>query len=343
MNVVETVKAIAEKHHFNGAILIGKQDQVLCAVGVGYADKDNQILWTPDTKSRIASISKQITALAVLQLVELQQLTLEDTIDKFFPDYAYGSSITIHQLLANCSGVANFDLGGDYTDLYGETDLYDTFIRKVILPLPLRFQPGSAFEYSGSGYLMLTSIIEKVSGLPYDQYLQKHIFEPLKMNNSGFDFHHVNIEHKAVPYDVKDNQMVAAMDIDLRLGGGGGGLYSTVLDLHKWNCSLKNHPLVSKSLVDLMFTNHIQIIESTGYGYGFFLEETVKDDTLQKVYYHTGGGPGVQAINAFFIHQDITLILLSNVNEKKQFHETREELYHFIMESDILYIGDKHE
>lgn len=336
MNALETVKAIAKKHHYNGAILIGKQDQILCAVGVGYADKDNQILWTPDTKSRIASISKQITAMAILQLVELNKLNLENTIDRFFPTYQYGSMITIHQLLANCSGVANFSLDGDYSHLYAKPDFYDSFIKEIILPLPLRFTPGSAFEYSGSGYLILTSIIEKVTKMPYDQYVKTYIFEPLKMNDSGFDFHHVAVQNKAASYDVKDDKMVPALDIDLRLGGGGGGLYSTVRDLHKWNCSLWGHPLVSKQFVDLMFTNHIQINEDTGYGYGMFLEESMSEGTLQKIYYHTGGGPGVQAINVFYRNRDVTLIMLSNVNDKKQFHGTRQELYDFILESDIL-------
>ena len=164
MNFEESVAKICKKHHYNGSILIAKQNTILLQAGYGYADVEHKIPIHPSTKIRIASISKQITAVAVLQLVMNKQLQLTDTLVNFFPDYQYSDVITIHHLLCNTSGVPNFNIFDDYRSLYVVDDFYDEFIKQIIYPLPLGFEPGSKFEYSGSGYLMLTSIIEKISG-----------------------------------------------------------------------------------------------------------------------------------------------------------------------------------
>lgn len=332
MNFKESVAKICKKHHYNGSILISKKNTILLQAGYGYADIEKKVAIQPHTKIRIASISKQITAFAILQLVNNKLINVQDSIEKFFPDYHSASKITIHHLLSNTSGIPNFDIFGDYEALYKKDDFYDAFIKQVIYPMPLGFEPGNKFEYSGSGYLILTSIIEKVSGLPYDKYILENIFKPLEMNDSGFDFGDDSITNMAIPYDYKDNEYVPALNIDLRLGGGGGGLYSTVVDLFKWNQGLMNHVLLQKENIDKIFTNHIQIIEDTGYGYGMFLEVSEVYGELRKVFYHTGGGPGVQAINVFFMDDQLTLTMLSNVNDKTQFHNTRTELYQLLLE-----------
>jgi len=336
MSLLESVQKISEKHNYNGTILISKNQEIRLSAGFGYSNVSLKSKMSPMVKSRIASISKQITAVAIMQLVKQGVLILDESIERFFPTYIHASKITIHHLLSNTSGVANFEMYGEYSDLYKNEDFYASFIKEVIYPFELRFEPGTKFEYSGSGYLMLTSIIEKASKMPYDVYLTKHIFGPLEMNDSGFDFGTNEIQQMAIPYDVLDGEYVDAIEIDLRLGGGGGGLYSTVFDMHKWNMSLLNHTLLPQEYIDKLFTSYICILERTSYGYGLFLTEEEKDGVLEKISYHAGGGPGVQAINVVFLSKNITLTMLSNVNEKKQFNGTRDELYELIEESGIL-------
>jgi len=336
MSLHNIITNICDKNKFNGSILISKDNEIQFCEGFGYADFNNHIRVETDTKARIASISKQITACAVLLLSEQGCLSLTDTIDRYFPTYSFASKLTIHHLLSNTGGVANFDIFGDFSAIFQENDFYDAFCKEIIFPLALRFEPGDKFEYSGSGYILLTSIIEKASKLPYHEYIKKYIFEPLKMEDSGFDFQTIEIDKKAVPYDVENGEIVQAKNIDLRIAGGGGGLYSTVLDLHKWNVSLLNHSLLSKESIEKMFTSHIKIIENTDYGYGLFLESEEKDGNVEKISYHSGGGPGVQAINVLFHSKDITLSILSNVNDKTSFYNTREDIYKLVLESGIL-------
>lgn len=323
---------ICDKHHFNGVILISENNQITNQIAHGYADFDHKVPLEINTKMRIASLTKQITAFAILQLYYKKMLDLSDPISKYFNDFPLNRKITIHHLLSNSSGIRNFALYDDYSELtkLDHNSFYEMFVLKIILPQEIQFEPGEKFEYSVSGYLILTSIIEKVSGLTYHDYLKQNIFDKLGMNDTGFDFSDSKIAHKAVPYDEENGLIKPAYPIDLRIAGGGGGLYSTIIDFHKWHESLRKYTLLPKKMIDLMFTKHIKIMENVYYGYGIFIDENQVNDKPSKRYYHTGGGPGVQAISTLFVEKNLLLVMITNVNSKLSFHPTRTDIYDLI-------------
>ncbi len=323
------IKDILIKNHFNGSVLIYSDDVILANESHGYANIDQKIPFLADTKMRIGSITKQMTAAGIMLLVNQGMLSLHQTIDTFFPEYRFGKLITIHHLLTHTSGIANYPVDGDYSMLKDEPDFYMAMIESIIDPYPLRFQPGSTFEYSGSGYIFLTKIIELVSHKPYDVFMRESIFLPINMINTGFD--DGNIYDIAKAYDGKDSEVFDAYAVDMRIAGGGGGLYSSIEDLLIWNRSILNHQLLDKATIDLMQTRHFEIDESNASGYGLFLAILDEMNPPQHLIYHAGGGPGVQAMNTYFVDQHVGLIMMSNLNDKKRFTPVREQLYDLIL------------
>ena len=330
-----SIQEIIDKYQYNGVILITKGDQILFQEAYGFADIENHIPLTTKTKLRIASVSKQMTAVAILLLAYQQKLSLQDTLDQYFENVPYKTPITIHQLLANCSGLPAYDLYGDYSEYLTQESFYQVFIENVIFPKPLECEPGSKFEYNGSSYVVLTRIIEIVSGLDYDSFMIKHIFEPLRMNDSGFDFG-IELPNKAIPYDKEGTDIIPAKQLDLRLGGGGGGLYSTLEDMYKWNQSILQFKLLPKEWIDKLFEQYIPVNEVVWYGYGMFLADVPNGTPPVKYYYHTGGGPGVRSVNNFFINHKIELVMITNINDRDMFEGTRSELYSLIENGGII-------
>ena len=326
------IKDILAKHHFNGSVLIYDKQKILIQESYGYKDFNSKELFTENTRSRIGSISKQMTATAIMFLVDHGLLTLDQTIEKFFPEYLFAHQITIHHLLSNTSGLEGYPIDRNYDDLKDEEDFYHAFIKTMIEPHELKFEPGTSYEYSGSGYIMLTKIIEIVSQMSFPDFMKKHIFEPLKMFNTGFD--DGCVDKIATPYEKKDEAYVLAPHIDMRIAGGGGGFYSTIIDLYTWNQAIINPAVIKDEWVKNMWNPYVQIDEYNSYGYGFFIQEDKEVTPHTRTIYHAGGGPGVQAMNTYFDHQHIGLIMISNVNDKVSFHETRKALYDIILDKN---------
>ena len=195
---------------------------------------------------------------------------------------------------------------------------------------PLLFEPGSKYDYSNSGYLLLGYIVERLTHKRFIDYLKERIFEPLGMKDSGFCYHWDIVPEKASGYDKTENGLQVAEYIDMRIAGGGGGLYSTVEDIHKFNDGLLEGKIISLDLLEKMFTSHTEIIESTGYGYGFFIAKRKFEGKTKKVNYHTGGGPGIRTINALYLDEDIQVIVLSNLNDRDMFNNVYNEIEQLI-------------
>ncbi|QMS85084.1 serine hydrolase domain-containing protein [Candidatus Xianfuyuplasma coldseepsis] len=329
------LKDILKTHSFNGQVLLSKGEQIIDKAAHGYRDIENQIPMTLDTRIRIASVSKQFTAVAMLLLAYQGKCSLDDTLDTYFPHYQHGSKITIHQLLCNSSGIAPYELFADYSTYFAKDYFYEVFVDDVVFPLGLSFEPGTAYEYSGSGYMVLTRLIELISGEPFDVHLKHALFEPLHMKDTDFD-HNDPSDHLAVPYDVNEGQIVDAMPIDMRLAGGGGGCFSTVLDLHKWNQSLFDCTLLPQEWINKLFVKYTPINEYVSYGYGFFLASDTNETPPVNYNYHTGGGPGARSISSLFVDYGYQLIMLSNVNDRTTFDKVRSELYQILYQGDIL-------
>lgn len=191
-------------------------------------------------------------------------------------------------------------------------------IKEVILKKPLNFIPGERFEYSSSGFFILTHIIEIISKMPYHEYLKKYIFDVLGMKHSGFDFIGQVVPSFVSLYDLKDEKIVPAEPYDMRKASGAGGLFASTYDLYLYGRGLLEERLISKELVQLMFRVQTPINQQGGYGYGVVSILFKHNENQHVAVYHPGNGPGVYA-QMMIIDRDIQIIALSNVNDRKTF------------------------
>ncbi len=328
-NFLELNKKIKELN-FNGALTITKNHSPIFAEGFGYSDIKSLRKNTPDTPMRIASITKTITAVAILKLYEDGKIHIHDKVNKYIDDFLY-DEITIHHLLSNSSGIANFPLDYDFSDILNSSNILKSLI-DMFKNNPLQFKPGSRFGYSVSGYLILQYILEKVSGLTYYDYLKKNIFDVLDMSNTYFEHPDLVIENRAKPYNYADNTLKEVDFFDMRIAGAGGGLISSSNDLSKFAKALMSNQIISKESVSKLFDKHVKVTEYDYYCYGMILSINSDYGKERRIYYHPGGGLGVRSIHTFFPDDDLYLSLIANSGDKDTFKGVREILYKFLLD-----------
>jgi len=325
-----SIERLIRESNFNGCVLIAQGDNIIFKEAYGMANFEHKVQNTLETKFRIASISKQITATAILKLCEEGLLNVDDTLSKFIPDFPRGNEITIHHILSNSSGISNFDLYGDFYDaLHNESPILGLI--EMFKYKELNFNPGEKYEYSNSGYILLQYLIETVSNQSYEQYLQDNIFSTLGIKSICHDLYQNIILNRACPYDIADNKIVNALFIDMRIAGGGGALMSTIEDVHMFNIALKNYKIINPKSVNAMYSKNAKINQYVDYGYGVFLAEGEIQGKNRRMNYHTGGGPGVRTINAHYPDDNISLIILSNINDSETYKNTKNGIESIIL------------
>lgn len=310
---------------YNGAVLIAQGDDIVLEKGYGYANLEHGVKNTPQTVFRIASITKQFTAAAILKLAEEGKLTLDDRLELYFPDYPQAHRLTIHHLLANASGIPNFEIDMDFYDILKSEDPLMALI-KLAYDKELLYEPGTEFFYSMSGYLMLQKIIEICSGSGYEEYLKKTFFEPLGMTKTGVEKQGRVVKDWAYGYKPDGDGYLTSDPIDMQIAGGGGAMYSTVKDLHLWNNSLLRSDLLQASSTQKIFSEQVRFNEDTVYGYGMVITMADFDGRKVLCYYHTGGGPGVRSINMIFPEEKVQIILISNLEDRETFGKVTDRL-----------------
>ena len=218
---------------FNGSVLVADQGKIIYKKGFGMANMEWDIPNAPDTKHRLGSITKQFTAMLIMQLVADGKLDLQSPVSKYLPDYSHvnGDKITIHQLLNHTSGTPNYTSFPKFfkemsRNSYTPTEMLETFADST-----LNFTPGERFAYSNSGYILLGAIIEKVTGKSYEKVLQEKIFDPLKMKDTGYDHHNAILKKRATGYEMKGSLPENSPYIDMSTPYAAGSMYSTVEDL----------------------------------------------------------------------------------------------------------------
>jgi CubicO group peptidase (beta-lactamase class C family) len=334
----ETVQRVVDFEGFWGAILVARGEVILHAAGYGMADVERDIPNTPEKKFRIASITKQITAAAILQLAERGELTLDDPLSMYLEGFPNGEKILLKYMLNHSSGIPTMINTGELLDkisVYKDGKSLQRAEIEYISTLPLRFEPGTSFLYSNSAYFLLGVVIEKVSGMPYDEYLRKNIFEPLGMNNTGYDFN-VYDSGWALPYHcqsyVIDDECIREADwVDRRLPGGAGGLYSTVYDLYLWDRALYGADILSRESVKIMETPSSQLYEA---GLGVFVGTEFIAGQYRRLVYHDGDTKGTSTRINRYVEDDIFIVVLSNI-EGKDFTSLAHELARAVIMNDM--------
>lgn len=311
LQIDKTLTALAEQGRFSGSVLVARDGKVLVSKGYGLANMELGVPNTPQTKFRLASLTKQFTAMAILQLQQQGKLNVQDPICKYIQDCPdIWQPITIHHLLTHTSGLHNYTDEADFAEVknrsFSPAQIIDLF-----RDLPLDFTPGEKFSYSNSGYSLLGSIIEQVSGQSYALFLQKYIFGPLQMMNTGYYDNRAVIKNRASGYS---NATTTADYVDMSYVYAAGGLYSTVEDLFLWDQALYTDKLIPQALRDQMFTPFAPVpacflgCNDIGYGYGWDIARQFD----QPLAWHGGEIEGGRTEIDRYPEAKVVIIVLSN-------------------------------
>lgn len=307
---IETfVHAYTEEQNFMGTIFVARGDHVLFSEGFGLANLELDVPNTTETVFRVGSVSKQFTAAAILQLQERGLLTVDDPISLYLPTYPGGDQITIHQLLTHTSGIAPLEWERIMTSVYLSTDDIDAMTQANPAVAP----PGAGYQYNNVGYILLSRIVEEVSGLPFSTYMQTNFFEPLNMTHTSLDDPITIVPNRASGYVVAGNgayQNSPFMHVGYTLGAGG--LHTTIDDLHAWDRALYTNAILNAETRATMETPMIDIpgMDGTSYGYGV----RIGKEWGRKVVWHSGHIDGFTVMLRRYVEDDSVIIILSNVD-----------------------------
>ena len=298
---------------FNGNILFAEKGKVIAHYSFGYANFRKKEKLTINHSFQLASASKPITAVATLQLIENGKLNLNDTIQSFFPEFPY-RNITIHQLLSHRSGMSQYTHFCDRPDsIWPDKNktINNNNVLKImsdIVPL-INYPPDYKYYYCNTNYLILASIIEKVSKLDFNSYLKKYIFNPIGMENT-IVYDRTNLQELKLPVQGYEGR-IPWEDVYLNGCVGDKGVYSTTMDLLKFDRALKQNLILSDSLKELAFSKKNKNFRTNNnYGYGFRLKFLKK---YGKIVYHTGWWKGFRSYYINVPKKDQTIIVLNNV------------------------------
>lgn len=291
-------------------ILIAKKGEIVYKKTFGNANIELNVPIRPDMVFNLASVTKQFTAVAILQLVEQGKISLADSLQKFIPDFPLkGYTITIENLLTHTSGIRDY-MQIDYANLYMERwdfkpkQLIDSFKNYA-----LEFDPGTKFSYSNSGYYLLGYIIQKVSGLSYQSYIQDNLLKPLGLTHTYFDSSGIIIPNRVNGYRKDEGVFKNADYWSPTIEYAAGGLISNVDDLFKWHKGLYSYQILKKKTLQKAFVPY-QLKNGilTGYGYGWFLKTSNGIKSIE----HEGGIPGFKSNVIYFPAEDIFIAALYN-------------------------------
>ncbi len=298
---------------FNGNILFAEKGKVIISKSYGYAHVRNKEKLTSKHTFQLASASKPFTAIATLQLIEKGLLSFDDSVKKFFPEFPY-SDIDIHQLLSHRSGMSQYTHFCDRPDsIWPKKDSTITNenvlqIMTDIVPL-INYAPNKRYYYCNTNYLILASIIEKVSGTTFEQYLSDNIFIPLGMNSSVV-YNRTNRDQLVLPVQGYEGK-IPWEDVYLNGCVGDKGVYSSVDDLLKFDRALNANFLISDSLKTLAYEGKSKTFKRIqNYGYGFRIKNHPK---IGKIVFHTGWWKGFRIYFIKVMKNDRTIIVLNNI------------------------------
>jgi CubicO group peptidase (beta-lactamase class C family) len=293
-------------NRFMGSVMVARSNQIVFIKGYGLANLEHNIPNGPDTKFRLGSITKQFTAVCILKLQEEGKLSVDDPISKFITDCPTNwSGIKIRHLLTHTSGIPSFTGFPDYVETMMLRSLPEKTIGRF-RDKPLEFKPGERFVYSNSGYILLGYLVEKASGKAYEDYLQKAIFKPLGMKDSGYDHFEQVLPHRATGYSRDADHWVNSAYIDMTVPYGAGALYSTVEDFYRWYQCWRDRKILSEASWKMMTTP-----EKGNYGFGIGITEHFKK-TDQKAYEHGGGINGFATSMKWFPEADLFIAAFAN-------------------------------
>lgn len=319
----EFMKHLHRVSGFNGNVLVAKNGKIIYENAFGWANYPHMDSLTLDSQFELASISKTLTSTAVLQLMERGKLRLDDSVQRFFPNFPY-PGVTIRMLLTHRSGLPNYVYSIDDVFRKEHRDQKKGVTNQQMMDLlaqykPARYNaPDKGYHYNNSNFMVLGSIIEKATGMTYAQYMMENVFKPAGMRHTNVysKANYDKIPTKVLGHDRNSWRYSVAQNY---LDGpvGDKGIYSTVGDLFIFDRALRAGKLIKQSTQDSAYVNRIPLKNGHfGYGYGWHLFEAPGE----KVVYHTGWWHGYRHIFLRDMKEDIVIVLLDNMANASLLH-----------------------
>lgn len=321
----EYLSGQATHFRFNGNVLVADKGEIILQKSYGFADFDTKRMLNDSSVFELASVSKQFTATAILILKDRGKLQLKDSLRQYFPELPY-SGVTLYQMLTHTSGLPDYERAmnekWDHSKIAFNKDMI-AFLAKE--KLPASFAPSAKWEYSNTAYAILASIVEKVSGQTFSEFMAQNIFQPLHMNRTRIYNTRRSLKDTISNYaygfvyndSLKTYQLpdsIAELKFVYYLDGiqGDGIVNSTAEDLLKWDSAVKNHTLLKVETQKEMLKEQalVDTVKQTFYGFGVFLEKS----DLGYMVSHSGGWPGYTTYLGRNVDKDQTYIVLSNNN-----------------------------
>ena len=297
-----------QQKQFSGTVLIAKEGKVVFEKAYGMANYEWSISNTIDTKFRLGSVTKQFGAAAILKLEEQGKLKTTDKACDYLPACPeIWKPVTIHQLLTHTSGIPNFTSFPEYAKLQALPSRYEEQVKSV-WDKKMDFDPGTKWQYSNTGYVMLGQIIEKASGKPWETYLQQEIFTPAGMADTRADSNSDLIAKRAAGYAIKTGKPTNAGFIDMHIPNVAGALISTTGDLYKWDRALTTNKILSEASRNKMWTP-----DKNNYAYGWGIGKQ-NGKTEQS---HNGGIDGFSTFLLRVPDDGVLIVVLSNFEDGK--------------------------
>ena len=302
---------------FQGTVLIAKGGEIVFEKSYKYSNVESQALNTNDTIYEIGSITKQFTAVGLMMLVEDGKINLDDTLDKYIPEYSHAGEVTIRQLLNMTSGIVDYVNDGilfmkDY-DQYSQEQIFaDKELTESVLKLwdqkydfarvlslvdtyDLEFEPGSSWDYSSTGYCFISEVIARVSGMSFEDYMMNNVLAPAGLETASFE----PDQNTSTGYLAILDQLIEMPDMEV---GGEGGLRMTADDLYTWTQVIINQELLSEESWN-------EILNGGEYGYGFGI------GIQQGNWGHDGSTFGFLSSEFVYAKSNVVIITLSNIKD----------------------------
>lgn len=313
------------------AVMMIQNSEVIYQKTFGLANLEDRISITPATNFRLASFSKQFTAMAIMILVDRKQISLDTRLTDIFPEFPkYGNKITIRQLLQHTSGIL------DYETLIPKGTTIPLIDRDVLWILEQQhktyFPPGAKWKYSNSGYAVLAVIVEQVSGQTFPSFMKQNIFEPLGMKRTMLNERGtLSIPNRAYGYSPVSKGATSFKKTDQSLTSyvvGDGGIYSSLNDLYRWDQALYTTKLVSRSIMKQIFTPGPVTTRpgKPSYGFGWFIGQYRR----KRMIWHKGSSIGFTTMIKRFPDQKFTVIMLTNRNNANVDELTQQIIDHYL-------------
>ncbi len=311
----ELVAARAKSPTFSGlSVAVAQRGEVVFEKAYGLADEEFDVPANSATMFRIGSVTKQFTAALVMRRVERGELFLDDTLEKFAPQFPLhtspqGRAVTVRQLLNHTSGIPSYtDLGEEWASKW-PLELSHEELLALVAGKPFDFEPGASWSYNNTGYYLLGMVLEKVSGKSYAQLVLDELATPLGLSRTRYDSNQELIKNRAQGYTLAGRTKVNDVPLGMNQPGAAGGLLSTAGDLVRWKLALRGGKVVSLESFALMTTPDAAA-DGAGGEYGFGLE--VDQFEGRRRVSHGGGIFGFNSMLSWFPESDVVVAVISN-------------------------------